>query len=70
MEVYMVNLKVNCCMCMEILSRVPRQAVSMPCPFKMQCYSINAVYMYHNVLCHVTGNDASLPLHFQCFSIG
>lgn len=24
MEVYMVNLKVNCCMCMEILSKSPK----------------------------------------------
>jgi len=58
----MANLKVNCSMCLEILRRFPRQAVSVPGTFQMQCCNINAVSAYHNVLSHVMGNeDAPSP---------
>jgi len=33
----MANLKVNCSICLEILRRFPRQAVSVPGTFQMQC---------------------------------
>lgn len=55
----MANLKVNCSMCLEILRRFPRQAISVPGTFQMQCHNINAVSAYHNVLSHVMGNEDS-----------
>jgi hypothetical protein len=53
----MENLKVNCSMCLEILRRVPRQAVSVPGTLKMQGSYINAVSTYHNALFHVMENE-------------
>jgi len=64
----MANLKVNCSICLEILRRFTRQAVSVPGTFQMQCCNINAVSSYHNVLSHVMGNeDASPPFTFSAF---
>jgi len=60
----MANLKVNCSMCLQILRRFPRQAVSLPGTFQMQCYNINAMSAYHNVLSHVMGNEDASPLPF------
>lgn len=57
----MANLKVNCSMCLEILRRFPSQAVSVPGTFQMQCYNINAVSTYHNVLSRVMGNEDASP---------
>lgn len=62
----MANLKVNFTMCLEILRRFARQAVSVPGTFQMQCYNINAVSAYHNILSHVMGSeDASPHPYFQ-----